>query len=70
MWLNTLKPGVVKFTANLSFNQVEFLDLLIKIENGKLRTDLQGVPQNSLRFSLCHFSAYDTLNISISGIFQ
>ena len=46
MWLNTLKPGVVKFTANLSFNQVEFLDLLIKIENGKLKTELYMKPSN------------------------
>ena len=46
LWLNTLKPGVVKFTANISYNQVEFLDLLIKIENGKLKTDLYIKPSN------------------------
>ena len=45
-WLNTLKPGVVKFTANISYNQVEFLDLLIKIENGKLKTDSYIKPSN------------------------
>ena len=31
-WLNSLMVGVVKFTANLSYNQVEFLDLLIKMK--------------------------------------
>ena len=45
-WLNSLMPGVVKFTANLSYNQVEFLDLLIKIENGRLKTDLFIKPSN------------------------
>ena len=39
-------PGVVKFTANISYNQVEFLDLVIKIENGKLKSDLFIKPTN------------------------
>ena len=45
-WLNSLLPGVVKFTANISYNQVEFLDLVIKIENGKLKSDLYIKPSN------------------------
>ena len=45
-WLNSLMPGVVKFTANISYNQVEFLDLIIKIENGRLKTDLFIKPSN------------------------
>ena len=39
-------PGVVKFTANLSYSKVEFLDLVIKIGNGKLKTDLFIKPSN------------------------
>jgi hypothetical protein len=45
-WLNSLMPGVVKFTANLSYSKVEFLNLVIKIENGKLKTDLFIKPSN------------------------
>ena len=45
-WLNSLIPGVVKFTANISYNQVEFLDIVIKIENGRLKTDLFIKPSN------------------------
>ena len=45
-WLNSLIPGVVKFTANISNTQVEFLDLVIKIENGRLKTDLYMKPSN------------------------
>ena len=45
-WLNSLMPGVVKFTANISYSQVEFLDLVIKIENGKLKSDLFIKPSN------------------------
>ena len=46
IWPNSLLPGVVKFTANISYNQVEFLDLVIKIENGKLKSDLYIKPSN------------------------
>ena len=46
-WLNSLMPGVVKFTANISYNQVEFLDLVVKIENGKLKSDLFIKPTSS-----------------------
>ena len=45
-WLNSFMPGVVKFTANLSYSKVEFLDLVIKIGNGKLKTDLFIKPSN------------------------
>ena len=39
-------PGVVKFTSTISYSHVEFLDLIIKIENGKLKTDLFIKPSN------------------------
>ena len=45
-WLNSLMPGVVKFTANHSYSKVEFLDLVIKIEKGRLKTDLFIKPSN------------------------
>ena len=45
-WLNSLIPGVVKFTAKISYTQVEFLDLVIQIENGRLKTDLYMKPSN------------------------
>ena len=35
-WLNSLMPGIVKFTWNFSKEKLEFLDLEISIENGKL----------------------------------
>ena len=54
-WLNSLMPGVVKFTANYSCSEVEFLDLVIKIENGKLKTDLFIKPSN-LQLYLNHDS--------------
>ena len=36
----------MKFTAKISFTQVEFLDLVVKIENGKLKSDLFIKPSN------------------------
>ena len=45
-WLNSLQPGVVKFTANISYSHVEFLDLVIRIENGKLESELFVKPSN------------------------
>ena len=45
-WLNSLMTGVVKFTSKISYSHVEFLDLMIKIENGKLNTDLFIKPSN------------------------
>ena len=45
-WLNSLMPGVVKFTSKITYSLVEFLDLMIKIDNGKLKTDLFIKPSN------------------------
>ena len=45
-WLNSLMPGVVKFTSKISYSHVEFLDLVIKIDNGRLTTDLFIKPSN------------------------
>ena len=45
-WLNSLIPGVVKFKSSISYTQIEFLDLVIKIENGRLKTDLFIKPSN------------------------
>ena len=45
-WLNSLMPGVIKFKFEFSTEMVEFLDLKIKIENGKLSTDLFIKPTN------------------------
>ena len=38
-WLNSIMRGVVKFKSNFSSDQVEFLDLIISIEKGKLKTN-------------------------------
>ena len=46
-WLNSLMSGVVKFKSNFSTSQVEFLDLVISIKDGKLKTDLYVKPSNS-----------------------
>ena len=46
-WLNSLMPGVVKFTSSFSMKKVEFLDLTITIENGRLETDLFVKPSNA-----------------------
>ena len=46
-WLNSLMRGVVKFKSNFSTNQVEFLDLVISIKDGKLKTNLFVKPSNS-----------------------
>ena len=35
-WLNLIMPGVVKFKFNFSEEKIEFLDLLIMIEDGKI----------------------------------
>ena len=45
-WLNSLMPGIVKFTYNFSTERIEFLDLEIMIENGKLEADLYIKPMN------------------------
>ena len=39
--------GVVKFKSNFSTNQVEFLDLVISIKDGKLKTNLFVKPSNA-----------------------
>ena len=46
-WLNSIMPGVVKFKFNFSEEKVEFLDLVILIEDGKIQTDLFIKPTNS-----------------------
>jgi hypothetical protein len=45
-WLNSLMPGTVKFKFEFSEQKVEFLDLEILIENGKLKTNLFVKPSN------------------------
>ena len=45
-WLNSIMRGVVKFKSNFSSEKVEFLDLTISIENGKLKTNLFVKPSN------------------------
>ena len=46
-WLNSIMRGVVKFKANFSISHVEFLDLVISIKDGKLKTNLFVKPSNS-----------------------
>ena len=46
-WLNSLMRGVVKFKSNFSTSHVEFLDLVISIKDGKLKTNLFVKPSNS-----------------------
>ena len=53
--LNSLIPGVVKFKYEYSVNKIEFLDLEIIIENGKLETNLFVKPTN-LQLYLDFFS--------------
>ena len=45
-WLNNIMPGVIKLKSEYSTTCVEFLDLKIMIENGKLVTDLYIKPTN------------------------
>ena len=45
-WLNSLEPGIIKFKHEYSTEKVEFLDLVISIENGKLVTNLFIKPSN------------------------
>ena len=44
--LNTIMQGVVKFKSSYSSERVEFLDLIIGIEGGKLKTNLIIKPYN------------------------
>ena len=45
-WLNSIMKGIVKFKSSYSSEKVEFLDLIISIENGKLKTNLFVKPSN------------------------
>ena len=45
-WLNTILPGVIRLKFEYSTKQIEFLDLRIIVENGKLETDLYVKPTN------------------------
>jgi hypothetical protein len=54
-WLNSLMPGVVKFKFEYSDVKIEFLDLQLFIENGKLETSLHIKPSN-LQLYLDFFS--------------
>ena len=45
-WLNSQMPGTVKFKYEYSEQKVEFLDLEIFIENGRLETNLYVKPSN------------------------
>ena len=54
-WLNTLMPGTVKFTSNYSAEKIEFLDIEVSIEGGKLETNLYIKPTN-LQLYLDFFS--------------
>jgi hypothetical protein len=46
LWLNSLMPGVVKFKYDFSYEKIEFLDLKIFIEDGRIKTDLYVKPTN------------------------
>ena len=45
-WLNSLYPGVIKFKHEFSTEGVEFLDLRIILEGGKIQTNLYIKPLN------------------------
>ena len=45
-WLNSLMPGVIKFKFQYSKKKIEFLDLEIRIENGRIETNLYVKPFN------------------------
>ena len=47
-WMNSLYPGVVKFKHDFSTKSVEFLDLVISIENSKIETNLYIKPSTTL----------------------
>ena len=45
-WLNSIMPGTVKFKFDFSYERIEFLDLEIRIEDGRLVTNLFIKPTN------------------------
>ena len=45
-WLNSLQPGVIKFKYQYSTEVIEFLDLKIHLEGGRLKTNLFIKPSN------------------------
>ena len=49
-WLNSLIPGIIKFKFEYSKTQVEFLDLSLRIENGRIETNLYVKPTNMQLF--------------------
>ena len=53
--MNSLYPGVIKFKHDFSKEAVEFLDLKIILEDGKLETNLYIKPSN-LQLYLDYFS--------------
>ena len=53
--LNTLMPGVIKFKFEYSKTNIEFLDLDIRMENGRIETNLYVKPTN-LQLFLDNFS--------------
>ena len=54
-WLNNIMPGVVTFKYDYSMKKIDFLDLEIIIENGRLETNLFVKPTN-LQLYLDYFS--------------
>ena len=54
-WLNSLHPGVIKFKFEYSTEMVEFVDLQIMVENGRIETNLYIKPSN-LQLYLDYFS--------------
>ena len=54
-WLNSLYPWVITYKYEYSTEIVEFLDLQIMLENGKIETNLFIKPSN-LQLYLDYFS--------------
>lgn len=70
-WVNTLNP-FLRFTSSISSQQIPFLDLLIKLNNGTLSTTVYRKPtdRNSLLlFSSCHPRALKE-NLPIGQAFE
>ena len=49
-WLNSLMPGTIKFKFEFSYEKINFLDLEISVENGRLISNLYVKPTNSQLF--------------------